>query len=954
MNSPHSLDLPQSLESKLESKYPASFDIREIRLYKHHIPLSKDKTMPPHAVGNDILQAYTFGYYDWMEIREVNRTPEGPYRSIWAASKDKSRHLRGVDNVCSLFAVADGPADSRFWARDAMDLPYLFVSRIYLHKKERFDAAHAHLKQHLQKALDAQKNDTSVVDADSLAYSLYASIDCSDFFVFFRASNYASVQSVIVSLAFEKDYLEFAYTMGGWDSDLFATNAPVESPIYERRARLLRHVDAETFDGIRIEAAIHSPSSFLYWHSQIQQRLERGGCTVSSACFSQGFSDGTFYIKDIPSRELLSLYTTNGLMNPGCDDFRAAITDFSTHLLQVADPSRLKQEDPPGPPLSPMTGKLMEQWLALLEELRQSSDKGDLRDQFFHKAVFELLNLMMQLEKVRFAREIFVQAYEAVEFFLTQTSELLKQENHHIWEKLERPYPKEQPSPNVWLQGNALHEALDFITSWTELIAHTFQTEGEFLPNYGQSMLTFEHPAKLGAFYTAYFLQMIKYLKSGGNDTANYAFMLVPTLRERVWVNPLYSDRSPGGDRLLIASVPSRRLFSPKCLLIILTHECAHFVGAKTRNRAMRFRLMLDMLAAVLSGVFIGEANAHNLLSDESKRDIDRLAHDVAASCRAEANQYLAPVMRTAKTEAQHLFLDETSQFCHTAYLNVLANNEYIEKICDIIIDSETCTDGSATHDGSKSIRQRMQKKRRSLPMSEAMFSARDRLLGISRLQEPNPKKQGLVHIVHLKWYADVFAELFSECHADIVSIFALNLSLKDYLQSFLYASVDAQKAIDSIVDPVFFERLYCVIKTMLARTEENGKLHWAFENVKWDIREEGDQVQWYGDVFSKKLLERFKQRESLGQMRGTPLNKTTETFFNPQVSDSLQYYLTECYLDMEDRDLNDTASRELQSDLHAMYRLAVEPTSGFDMIRNLVDTARKHQEKILSACGEQ
>lgn len=105
----------------------------------------------------------------------------------------------------------------------------------------------------------------------------------------------------------------------------------------------------------------------------------------------------------------------------------------------------------------------------------------------------------------------------------------------------------------------------------------------------------YEVPAKLIAFYSAH-IHFVKRILSafdtGDNHPCAYEFLVAPGISNVVYVNELYCHVS-NEKRLMKVEIPEYCLYNLHDMMIILSHETAHYVGRKYRLRDKRYYSIL-------------------------------------------------------------------------------------------------------------------------------------------------------------------------------------------------------------------------------------------------------------------------------------------------------------------------------------------------------------------------
>ena len=115
----------------------------------------------------------------------------------------------------------------------------------------------------------------------------------------------------------------------------------------------------------------------------------------------------------------------------------------------------------------------------------------------------------------------------------------------------------------------------------------------------------YEVPAKLIAFYSAHIAFVKKILSAvdvdGGENQCEYEFLVAPGINNIVQVDELYC-RASNNKRLMKVEIPEFCLYNLHDMMIILTHETAHYVG---RTFRLRDEVRYDSVLRSFSHVYV-------------------------------------------------------------------------------------------------------------------------------------------------------------------------------------------------------------------------------------------------------------------------------------------------------------------------------------------------------------
>lgn len=153
-------------------------------------------------------------------------------------------------------------------------------------------------------------------------------------------------------------------------------------------------------------------------------------------------------------------------------------------------------------------------------------------------------------------------------------------------------------------------EIYNFIHKISMTLHGTLRTDIQFLQIRDFNVVVHYAPAKLRSFYTIWVFELSDFYKKLGMKNCNnieYSFIFSPGMFGEVHVEEFLLDdmkqkisEDLQAYRLMLITVPERKLYSPRWLLIILAHEISHFVGRKIRQREKRHDIWREISARVI------------------------------------------------------------------------------------------------------------------------------------------------------------------------------------------------------------------------------------------------------------------------------------------------------------------------------------------------------------------
>lgn len=901
---------------------------------------ARDELLEPARNAPNSLWAVNLGYYDLIAIQPValNGNQGRPLRGIWQASKKKSMRMNGKEDRLAFYAIGSKTADDAFWKADAR-FPYLLCTRLYLREKISYLEAHKKICAHL----DAERKQCE--PQNSFDYNVSASIESADFIVFFRSQTYAAPMESIRKLSADVKFIEYSSTVGGWD--IRALQA-AQKPNAEE------NLD-ETFHEVSFRSAVYAPHAFTNWCTAVQKTL--GIRKPKKPMFLQGYTDGQFLVRGkIEGTKLRSLFAPDGLLNPNNTLYRNAVNANETQIgLPPRDFDFDKTSDTNAPTVRncDQADKLFQTWKDTLTTINDAYPLDVIAAErtlnagltAMDKAVFEMLNVFAQLEAVHFASDIFIQIYDGIVLFFEQVCEKLRNEFADLQGR------RAILSEKVMLHKKQLTSACEFIRSFSELVNFQLQLACEKHPDFGNSIMTFDAPCKLNAYYANFIDLAIQFLQNGDaiqNPTYfKYSFLLVPTLAEKATVQPALPRGEDFRGEVLLVYVPARRVFSPHYFMMFLMHELAHFVGSETRLRKKRFAYLMDMTIGYLVDAVMDNLDAklhvNPSLVDELNKALSRLwKKHIASQIRLSdpRNQDLpenAEACTFPSPKDAKYYMEGNIRQLYAAVEKLINLDAFLYDMARLI--------ASYVVENTSTEQWRLDVEKKSLAIFESLAKVRQKLT-VPILSNSPAKKTGQSLAQVLK----DFSWIMSESYADISMCYILEIDLKDYLRSFLLSGAEMFEIIQSIDGPQHFERIRAVIQTMQElhkkRNNEVGIRSWSFETLTWD--DESAHVRAFGEALQDKLSERIRRHDEV--RKAPPAAKHHKEFYPMSVSVSLEAYLMECFVAMQtktERTGNENERLKLRRLYYGISKLRKDE-NGLSYMGRIVDAIWAHRKRLL------
>lgn len=342
------------------------------------------------------------------------------------------------------------------------------------------------------------------------------------------------------------------------------------------------------------------------------------------------------------------------------------------------------------------------------------------------------------------------------------------------------------------------------------------------------NMRYFDVPYKLVTLYSAY----IYYLKNALNSHPKfqYEFLVCPGVNNKTQVKELM-PRESTTQRLFFVEIPEQQVYYPKRMLIILGHETAHFVGRNLRLRKERLQAIINACCHAVTNS-LKHFIAYKENWDETQivqNDWDLLEHNLAKwslQCvfQSQDREFLKQKYFTNSISAD--MIDNNLQhnlkyFYHTDNLK----DNLIRSLEDLL--SNSCIDvlGFAIQTGinlDRSDRESWDRcyEKHCRIVREAVWDF--------------VASRGKYTALTLENVVNDIVYLLKECYADLICILALQLSMEDYLNSFIETFETDHHDKNYITQTILLPRIAIVMSVMNYNFSENGQGALSDEGFHW------------------------------------------------------------------------------------------------------------------------
>lgn len=141
----------------------------------------------------------------------------------------------------------------------------------------------------------------------------------------------------------------------------------------------------------------------------------------------------------------------------------------------------------------------------------------------------------------------------------------------------------------------------DFMKAFNLCVQNSNRSDRQFTQTPEFNIRLYDIPTKMYAFYYAYVYNLREYLNAMDSNAPQYEyeFLICQGITNSLRVEKCFKKMSRGKG-LFIIEIPERAAFEPQMMLITLTHELGHVVGAEIRQRPKRAEILEQIACKVI------------------------------------------------------------------------------------------------------------------------------------------------------------------------------------------------------------------------------------------------------------------------------------------------------------------------------------------------------------------
>lgn len=547
-------------------------DLRILTLFKQHYLNQYHKPLK--------CQYSCWGYYDGMTIKEVGlsnsklytRRTKSPISDLWYGLMKQTSELEGMYNKqnIGIFRCVEESQEngSLFWRRHKR-MTFSAIAFLQLKNKEDYEK--------VAKKIENQYADSKSIKQDVQYGALaYCTFDNADLVVLIHGNSIKKLEEMIEETE-EFSEVRYCHSIMGVSEEYLknikekldrgelwnAKDCFGEENISRITMRIMTSGDSDVVN--LIKGVLPPFDNVTYYkvsghESIIVDILDESVKSFLTLLLPGGFAthQNPLYGKQIYNIEL---------------SIRREEKDFRRERIkQYLREERIKKYK------KPWCVSVIQKYRAQLED---TFKKGEESLYFYYLALIQTLNTLTQYERFNLSNDIFYLLYPSFRLFEKQLKRAINDKSHTEKDELIK---------------ESICKYLDSVNS---VIYHTVHTDQMFLMVPGYSGTTFAIPIKLCLFYS-WFIRGVITLINDSDNRYEYGCLLVPVMESKPQTGAI-SLGLPHGNRLIEVRLSQRSLYMPRDLMIILTHEIAHYVGENIRNRKKRTENIIKTIAFVLA-----------------------------------------------------------------------------------------------------------------------------------------------------------------------------------------------------------------------------------------------------------------------------------------------------------------------------------------------------------------
>lgn len=340
----------------------------------------------------------------------------------------------------------------------------------------------------------------------------------------------------------------------------------------------------------------------------------------------------------------------------------------------------------------------------------------------------------------------------------------------------------------------------DFLRGFSMYIQGSVRSDRHSMQAMDFNTKIYDIPSKLNAFYCAFIYGVKKLLGGDLNqkELHKYDFLLVPGMGSFVNVIELYQQESLSR-HLMKVEIPECNFYNMHDMMVILSHETAHYVGGGYRRRKERYKAAIESYAHIYVCYVRYYLKRNEItINDEEAEIIELRAVKIIelALEREVREDYLEKVKISGINENQYERIKRHNEK-YKYYFSVVLQNIDISMIDIIQYDIDNIF--------SPFLYKKDKEHKREI--RSIIVAASERFL--------HKHERGSTLLSSSSVLAEL-RSLYEESFADLMSILLLNINIKDYVNSILNNAKQQGMRIEQLYRSEVVYRIMIVLRCVL------------------------------------------------------------------------------------------------------------------------------------------
>lgn len=463
----------------------------------------------------------------------------------------------------------------------------------------------------------------------------------------------------------------------------------------------------------------------------------------------------------------------------------------------------------------------------------------------------------------------------------------------------------------------------DFIKNLNMYAQNVIGSDRGFIQTMDGDGKAYAIPVKLNAFCNAYIFQICKLLNRPINEEGKkeenarfieYNFWAVPGITDRVRVKEV-CWRICKERRLIRVEIPEHEYYDLQRMMIILSHEVAHYVGRGIRERKWRYKSFLRAIAHVyiyyVRQQYYVHMNEYPYNSDISARLEERMASLLEIVLEREENEK---------------YLEEKNdlQYKEEAVVEIARKeNEEYKYYISFIHKYITGAMASIAELGMENIFAPVLYRMQDEEKKEFLINLDEITYGFIYKYEEGST------LLSLSTMVERLTMVYEECFADLMSILLLQMTPYDYFKGLLKEGLEQGILPEDAASYDYTFRALMVTVCMLRKEKEINILAWSADEVAGaaEYEECGDFVAEIALLYQKYYV----KEERIYHTKEYDRN-CVNVFKDKQIIENIVDYLRRCrkkYFMMEEEYQDDKRGTEMTRMIRSLYRHSQDDGDG-------------------------